>query len=187
LFVSSAITKFTTADELLAMPDDGFRYELIEGELIRMSLAGAEHGAVAVNIAAPLSLHVRTHKLGTVYAADTGFKLQSDPDTVRGPDVAFVTKKRVVEAGPGSGYLTGAPDFAVEVLSPNDSKRKTDAKAKQWLNTGARLVWVVDPRKATVTVYRSLTEIFEATTGDILDGGDVVPGFQLAVADIFSS
>jgi len=184
--VSSAITKLTTADELLAMPEDGFRYELIEGELMRMSLAGAEHGAVAMNIAVALFVHVRAQNLGTVYGVDTGFKLHSDPDTVRGPDVAFVTKKRVLEAGPTRGYFPGAPDFAIEVLSPNDSRRKTDAKAKQWLNTGVRLVWVVDPMRRNVMVYRSLAEIFEVDEAGILDGGDVVPDFQLAVAEIFS-
>jgi len=183
--VSSAITKPTTADELLAMPDDGYRYELIEGELIRMSPAGAEHGAVAVKISSPLFVHVKAHRLGTVYAAETGFKLQSNPDTVRAPDVAFVSKHRVDQAGMVKGYWVGAPDLAVEVLSPDDSRRKTDAKAKHWLSAGAKLVWVVDPKRRTVNVYRSLTEIFEIIESDILDGGDVVPGFQLAVADIF--
>ena len=139
-----------------------------------------------MNITSPLYVHVRAHDLGTVYGVDTGFKLQSDPDTVRGPDVAFVTKKRVLEAGPIKGYFTGAPDFAVEVLSPNDSRRKTDTKAKQWLNTGAKLVWVVDPMRRNVTVDGSLAEIFVVDEAGILDGGDIVPGFQLAVAEIFS-
>jgi Uma2 family endonuclease len=183
--LSSAISKLTTADELLAMPDDGYRYELIEGELIRMSPAGAEHGMVAMNISGPLFAHVASRKLGKVYAAETGFILQSGPDTVRAPDVAFVRIDRVEKAGPVKGYWSGAPDFAVEVLSPDDSRRKTDAKAKQWLAAGASLVWIVDPKRRTVTVYRSLSEIFEVTESETLDGYEIVPGFRLAVSEIF--
>jgi len=183
--VSSAITKPTTADELLAMPDDGYRYELIEGELIRMSPAGAKHGRIVIRISTALAVHVRAHDLGEVYAAETGFKLRSDPDTVRAPDVAFVNKARINQAGDPEGYWSGAPDLAVEVLSPGDSRRKTEAKAKHWISAGAKLVWVVDPRRHIVTVYQSLTEIFEIIETDILDGGDVVPGFELSVADIF--
>jgi len=167
------------------MPDDGYRYELIDGELIRMSPAGAQHGMVAVRITAPLAMHVKANKLGEVYAAETGFKLQSDPDTVRAPDVAFVSQNRVDEAGSVKGYWIGAPDFAVEVLSPDDSMRKTDEKAKHWLSAGAKLVWVVNPKRRGVTVYRSLIEIFEVAEDGRLDGGDVIPGFQLAVTDIF--
>jgi len=183
--VSSALSKLTTADELLVMPDDGYRYELIEGELIRMSPAGAQHGMVAVRITAPLAMHVKANELGEVYAAETGFKLQSDPDTVRAPDVAFVSQNRVDEAGLVKGYWIGAPDFAVEVLSPDDSMQMTDEKAKHWLSAGAKLVWVVNPKRRSVTVYRSLIEIFEVAEDGILDGGDVIPGFQLAVTDIF--
>lgn len=183
--MSSTITKLTTADELLAMPDDGYRYELIEGELIRMSPAGARHGRIAVKVTNRLGPYVETHHLGEVYAAETGFKLRSNPDTVRAPDIAFIGKSRVELAGDPEGYWSGAPDFAVEVMSPDDSRPKTDAKAKHWISAGAKLVWVVNPRKRTVTVYQSLTNIFEVTENDVLDGGEVVPGFQLSVSEIF--
>jgi Uma2 family endonuclease len=182
--VSSTITKLTTADELLAMPDDGYRYELIEGELIRMSLAGARHGRIAMRIATRLGGFVETLELGEVYAAETGFKLRSDPDTVRAPEVAFVGKLRLEQAGEPEGYWTGAPDFAVEVMSPND-RPKTDAKAKHWISAGAKLVWVVNPRKRTVTVYKSLTDVFEVTENEVLDCGEVVPGFRLALKEVF--
>lgn len=167
------------------MPDDGYRYELIEGELIRMSLAGAEHGRVTVHISARLHMHVLAHDLGEIYAAGTGFQLQSDPDTVRAPDVAFVAKSRVELAGDPEGYWVGAPDFAVEVMSHNESTNESDEKAKYWIGAGAKLVWVVNPNKRTVTVYQSLTNIFEVTENDVLDGGEVVPGFQLSVSEIF--
>jgi len=167
------------------MPDDGYRYELIEGELIRMSPAGAEHGMVAMNITGPLFAHVFAHDLGQVFAAETGFQLESDPDTVCAPDVAFVCKARVEGVGVIQGYWPGAPDFAVEVMSPNDSTPKTDAKAKHWISAGAKLVWVVNPRKRTVTVYKSLTDIFEVTENEVLHADEVLTGFQLAVSEVF--
>jgi Uma2 family endonuclease len=184
--VSSTFAKLTTADELLAMPDDGFRYELIEGELIRMSPAGSTHGQIAVMIAANLFTFVKANGLGAVYAAETGFKLKSDPDTVRAPDVAFVSKSRVDAVAPTHGFWPGPPDFAVEVLSFNDSRRKTDTKAKHWIASGARLVWLVDPKRRTVTVYRSLTDIHEYSESETVNGYDVVPGFTLEVKEIFS-
>ncbi len=167
------------------MPDDGCRYELIEGELIRMSPAGAEHGAVIMNIVGPLFQHVGINNLGRVYAAETGFKLRSDPDTVRAPAVAFVSRERVDHAGMVRGYWIGAPDLAVEVLSPEDSRRQADAKARHWLAAGAKLVWVVDPKTRRVTVYSAPVEIINLSEGDRLNGEDVVRDFQLPVADIF--
>lgn len=168
------------------MPDDGFRYELVEGELIRMAPAGAEHGEVTVKITGPLFMHVAANDLGTVYAAETGFKLHSDPDTVRAPDVAFVIKARVRLAGTTKGYWVGAPDLAVEVVSPGDTVQEVEEKVRKWLEAGARMVWVARPRLRTITVYRSLTDIVVLTEKDTLDGGNVVPGFRIAVADIFS-
>ena len=183
--MSTTITRPTTADELFAMPDDGFRYELVEGELIRMAPAGAEHGRVAVRITAPLFMYVEAHDLGEVFAAETGFKLRSEPDTVRAPDVAFVRKARIKEGGMTEGYWAGAPDLAVEVLSPSDRRPAVEKKARHWLSAGARMVWVVSSRQRTITVYRSLTDIVVLTEKDTLDGGDVVPGFRIAVVDVF--
>jgi Uma2 family endonuclease len=174
-----------TADELLAMPDDGYRYELVKGELIQMSPTGDEHGQVTMELATILHQFVKKHNLGRVYAAETGFKLESGPDTVRAPDVAFVSRERVEATGTLTGYRSGAPDLVVEVLSPSDRIGKVEAKVKQWLETGARMVWVVSPKLHTVTVYRSLTDIVTLTEKDNLDGGDVVPGFQIKVAEIF--
>ncbi|HXD32582.1 MAG TPA: Uma2 family endonuclease [Pyrinomonadaceae bacterium] len=183
--MSSTFTKLTTADELLAMPDDGYRYELIEGELIRMSPAGARHGRIAVKVVNRLGPYVEKHGLGEVYAAETGFKLRSDPDTVRAPDVAFVSKSRVELVGDPEGYWSGAPDLAVEVQSPNDTRKHIDAKARHWISAGAKLVWVVKPRERTVIVYKSLADIFEVSESGVLDAGEVVPGFKLTVSEIF--
>ena|SRR5947208_1512729 len=184
--MSATLTKPMTADELLEMPDDGYRYELVKGELIQMSPTGDEHGQVTVALTGPLHMHVKKHNLGRVYAAATGFKLESAPDTVRAPDIAFVSSERVEATGTLTGFRSGAPDLVVEVLSPSDRIGRVEAKVKQWLETGARLVWVVSPKLKTVTVYRSLWDIVALTEKDTLDGGDVVPGFQIKVADIFA-
>jgi len=183
----STEVQLMTADELLAMPDDGFVYELIKGELIKVSPPpGHEHGLVAMNIAGPLYSYAKTKNLGNVYAAETGFLLEQDPDTVRAPDVAFVRRERIQKAGTVEGYWIGAPDLAVEVLSPSDTVRRIEGEVAEWLESGSRLVWVVRPKMHTVTVYRSLTEIVVLTEKDTLDGGDVVPGFQIPIAEIFA-
>ena len=121
-----------------------------------------------------------------MYAAETGFLLEQDPDTVQAPDIAFVRRERIEKAGRVEGYWIGAPDLAVEVLSPSDTVRRIEGKVAEWLESGSRLVWVVSPKMHTVTVYRSLTEIVVLTEKDTLDGGDVVPGFQIPIAEIFA-
>lgn len=183
--MSATLTKPMTADELLAMPDDGYRYELIEGGLRRMSPAGDEHGRVGMELAIPLGSHVKQNKLGKLYLAETGFLIKTNPDTVRAPDIAFVRIERIAQ-GPGvKGYRVGAPDLAVEVVSPGDTVSEVEEKVAEWLEGGARMVWVVSPKLHTVTVYRSLTDIVTLTEKDKLDGADVVPGFQMNVAEIF--
>jgi Uma2 family endonuclease len=179
------ITKPVTANQLLAMPDDGYRYELVKGELVRVAPAGSEHGEVAMDLAGPLHQYVKKHNLGKVYAAETGFKLESNPDTVRAPDIAFVRLERVKRTGRPKGFWPGAPDLAVEVVSPRDTVSEVEEKVAEWLAGGTRMVWVVSLKLRTVTVYRSLTDIVMLTEKDKLDGADVVPGFQMNVAEIF--
>jgi len=175
-----------TAEELLRMPDDGFRYELVRGELRRMAPAGHVHGRVAINVTMSLGEHVSENNLGAVYAAETGFKLAANPDVVRAPDVAFVRRERVEEVGDTEGYWPGAPDLAVEVISPSDSYADVEEKVFDWLNAGTRMVIAINPRTRTVTVYRSLTDIIVLTENDVLDGGDVVPGWRMPVKDVFA-
>jgi Uma2 family endonuclease len=183
----STEVQLMTADELLAMPDDGFVYELIKGELIKVSPPpGHEHGLVTMNIAGPLFKYVKEKRLGNVYAAETGFLLAQNPDTVRAADVSFVRGERIEKAGTVEGYWIGPPDLAVEVLSPSDTVRRIEGKVGEWIEKGARMVWVVSPKLHMVTVYRSLTEIVVLTEKDTLDGGDVVPGFQIPIAEIFA-
>ncbi len=128
------------------------------------------------------------NNLGRTYAAKTGFKISSDPNTVRAPGAAFVRRERVEKAGLVKGYWPGAPDLAVEGVSPNDTHSEVIGKSLTWLEAGSRMVMVVDPEKRTVTVYRSRDEIRVLTTeaGDTTDGAGVVPGWKLSVAELFA-
>ncbi len=174
------------AEELLHMPDDGFRYELVRGELRRMNPAGNVHGRIVVRITWRLAQHVEENRLGTVYAAETGFKLATDPDTVRAPDVAFVSRARVEAIGELEGFWPEAPELAVEVISPGDSYVDVEEKVFDWLDAGTKMVVVINPRQRSATVYKSPTDIAALAEADVLDGGDIVPGFELAVRDIFA-
>ncbi|MFL6282221.1 MAG: Uma2 family endonuclease [Pyrinomonadaceae bacterium] len=175
----------STANELFEMPDDGFRYELVKGELRKMSPSGWEHGEVVVNITLLLGRHVKINKLGSCGGAETGFKIASDPDTVRAPDLAFVSRERRPEGDARKKYFVGAPDLAVEVVSPGDTRREVDEKVEDWLEAGARAVWVINPKRRSVTVYRSLTDVTRLLEADELGGGEVVPGFRCKVSEIF--
>ena len=181
----SVTTQPFTAEQLLRMPEDGNRYELVEGVLIKMSPPGFEHGDVALTIGGLLWQHVRANKLGRVVAAETGFKLASDPDTVLAPDAAFIRQEEFERVGMTKKFWPGAPDLAVEVMSPDDTARKTDEKAKAWLAHGARMVWVVNPKRRTVSVYRPGAGVAVLTENDALDGLEVVPGFRCDVKEIF--
>lgn len=176
-------TTITTAEQLLAAGDIG-RCELVAGELVMMTPAGGEHGEVVMNLARELSNHVKKHRLGVVYAAETGFLLARDPDTVRAPDVAFVRAERRAETAT-AGFIPGAPDLAVEVLSPQDRPRAVEAKVRGWLEAGARAVWVVDLRHRAVTIHASDGAEHHLGEGDRLDAGGLIPGFEIQVAEIF--
>jgi Uma2 family endonuclease len=181
----STTTQLMTAEELLRLPDSPYRHELVKGELITMTLPGEEHGAVIMNVAIPLGHHVKRNNLGVVYGAETGFQIERNPDTVLGPDVAFVRKDRVDKVGISKGYRFGAPDLVVEVNSPSDSMKKVERKIQQWLFAGARIVWSVDPKTRTVKVYEGADRVTVLGQADELTGGDVVPRFRLPVAEIF--
>ena len=139
-----------TADELLHLPDNGMRTELVRGELREMAPAGSQHGRLTVNVTIPLGHYVKTHNLGAVFAAETGYIIERTPDTVRAPDVSFIRRERIEEAGEVVGFWPGSPDLVVEVISPGE-------------------------------IY---TEVV-LTDQDTLDGGDVIPGWHMPVAEIF--
>jgi Uma2 family endonuclease len=174
------------ADELFMMPDDGFRYELVRGELRRMSPTGEEHGLLVTRLTLSLGNHVEREKLGAVYTGEPGFKLRSDPDTVRAPDLAFVRRERLAELAPGTGYRTQAPDLVAEVISPGDLYAEVDEKVSEWLEAGVAMVLVVNPRNRTVRVYYSPNDMRLLREGDVIEGGDVVPGWTLALDELFA-
>jgi Uma2 family endonuclease len=170
-----------TADELLAMPDDGMRHELVKGELITMSRAGFEHGAITNAIARHLGNFVADHRLGIVLSSDTGFILSRDPDTVRAPDVSFVRRERVVKT---RKFFSGAPDVAVEVISPSDTYSDVMTKVGEYLRGGTSMVVIIEPAAQCATV-RPPDGRAELTIDDTLDGGDVVPGWKLPLRELF--
>jgi Uma2 family endonuclease len=176
----------TTADELLRMPDDGMRHELVRGELRMMPPPGFEHGRVAATVGTLLGMHVRQTESGVTLAAETGFLLTSNPDTVRAPDAAFVSRERAERVGRTAKYWPGAPDLAVEVVSPGDSFHEVQDKTLEWLAAGTIAVLVLDPTKSTATVYRGQGDAHVHSAGDTLDLSDAVPGFSVAVAELFA-
>jgi Uma2 family endonuclease len=181
--MSTVGTKPITAAELLRMGDIG-RCELIYGELVMMSPAGAAHGVVASRFARYLTEFVEEYDLGVVFAAETGFKIESKPDLVRAPDASFVHKARIAQPLT-RGYFPGVPDLAVEVLSPEDTKREVAEKINMWLAHGTELVWEADPRLMTVIVHRVGHKPQRLTKTDTLDGEPLLPGFSVPLSKIF--
>jgi Uma2 family endonuclease len=178
--------KLMTAAELLTMPDDGFhRYELVKGELISMAPAGGEHGAIGVNASTYINVFVRQNDLGAVFNSDTGFIISADPDTVRAPDVSFLRKENIPPDGIPKGFIPGAPDLAVEVISPSDSYTEVAEKVAQLLEAGTQLVVLIDPRTRTVALHHQSGEISRLNEADTLTLGDVLPGFECAVGELF--
>jgi Uma2 family endonuclease len=181
-----ATTKPVTAEQLLRMSRDGrHRYELVRGEVVTMPPVGLEHGDRSSGIAWLLRSFVREHGGGLV-VVEVGFVLARDPDVVRAPDVAFIADARLPPPDQRSGFFEGAPDLAVEVVSPGDTATEVLEKVQEYLAAGSRLVWVVDPRTRSVTVYRpdgTAHLLQEAVT---LAGEAVLPGFALPVRDIFA-
>jgi len=178
-------TQWMTAEDLFWFPDDGKRRELVKGELREMPPASGRHGIHGGRLQAYLGYYVLTQKLGQIFLAETGFTIARAPDTVRAPDIAFVSTNRLPDPLPDD-YFELAPDLAIEVVSPNDTKRKVREKVNDWLDAGVRLIWVVDYQRRTITEYRSRHRVHMRTEEDILDGGDVVPGFSLPVREVFS-
>jgi Uma2 family endonuclease len=175
-----------TVEELWKLPDDGLRRELVRGELRVMTPAGAEHGRVTATVGILLGAHVRETASGVTFGAETGFVLGRDPDTVRAPDAAFVTKAHADAVGRTVKYWPRAPDFAVEVVSPDDSFREVEEKALSWLRAGGLAVLVLDSSRRTATVYRGSGEARTHSEADTLDLGDAVPGWKVAMAELFA-
>ena len=173
-----------TAEDLLALGEEE-RYELSEGRLVPMSPTGFLHGDVELALAAALRAFVQPRQLGRIVVGEVGFVLRRDPDTVRAADIAFIRADRLPPEGPPSGFFEGAPDLAVEILSPFDRYPDLLHKVSQWLEAGTRLVWVVDPVRRTVTAFQPDGTLRLLDESAELDGGEVLPGFRYPVQDLF--
>lgn len=177
-----------TADELHRISSQlsmqGKTCELIEGELRIMAPPGSEHGYLAMELGGLIREHARKHGLGVCFAAETGFLIQRDPDTVRAPDVSFITQERFKAVGIPQKYFPEAPALAVEVVSPSDRADDVQEKAKSWIEAGCQSVWLVWPGNQTVTVYHSLEKIRVLTNDETLED-PTLPGFRLSLAELF--
>lgn len=183
---TESTTKPMTAEEFqcfIGEPDK--RYELVDGELIEMSPPGGEHGETALEVGAIIRNFVRPRNLGRVYAAETGFRLRTSPDLVRAPDVAFVARGRLPTGRSPQGYLPLAPDFVVEVVSPNDTASEIFDRVDDWLRAGTSVVWAVYPSKTMTLIFRGLDRIDRRSADAELDAEPVLPGFRCKVRDLF--
>lgn len=174
-----------TLEDLDALPDDGYHYELRAGLLISEPTPGFRHGRVASRIAEILGSHARRNRLGTVVTNDSGFILSRSPDTVLGPDVSFVSRERLERIGDPVKAFPGAPDLAVEVKSPSNTPADTYAKVADYLAAGTRVVWVVDPETKCIAVYRELLSPRTVRCGEVISIEDLLPGLTVSVSEVF--
>ena len=177
--------KLLTADDLLRLHSEGVRGELIRGVLCKTMASGEEHGEIAAIVISTLMEFVRPRRLGRVIGTDSGVLVQRDPDTVREPDVAFISADKFPLGVRLKGYFEEAPDLVVEIVSPSDRHENVFNKACMWILFGVRIVWVLDPDYRTVDIYRPGVSTTRLTEDDTLDGADVLPGFSCTVKDLF--
>jgi Uma2 family endonuclease len=181
-----ARTKLVTVEDLEAMPEDS-RLELIQGELVPMPPIGRSHGSFLFNLGSPLSQHVKQFGLGSVYGGEVGVVLSHDPDMVLAPDIAFVRGEPIPAVEQPEGYLRQLPDLVIEIASPSDSRPALRRKVALYHQAGIPNVWLVEYRSLTVSLFPLGGVEQVLTEADTLDGGEVVPGFRLPVAEIFWS
>ena len=183
--MTTVTTTLMSAEDLAEIPDDGYQYELIEGVVRRMAPASFEPSSLAMRAGARLVTYADAHRLGEVTGADGGYIFARDPDTVLAPDVAFVRADRLPSAAEQKHFPQLAPDLVVEVVSPSDRVKDVNDKVARYLAAGVLLVWVFHPRQSNVTVHRRGRPALTLGAGDVLDGEDILPGFQLPVDEIF--
>jgi Uma2 family endonuclease len=175
-------TKLMTAEELWAIAGRG-RYELVRGRLIAMSPTSGPHGRTENRVAHWITSFVDERELGEVYVGETGFLIARDPDTVRGADIAFLTKEHAAQV-PSTGYVPFAPDLVVEVVSPDDLWSEVQGKVNEWLAAGAPLVWVFDPQRKSIDAFTPERH-WSLKEGDALTGDEVLPGFSVPLSKFF--
>ena len=180
--MATTTSRTATEADLLNVPDDGFRYELVDGEIVRMSPVGWRHGRICLNLGSRLAAFVKDGKLGHVAAGDPGVRLPQG--NVRAPDIGFVARGRFEDDRVPAGFSSVIPDLAVEILSPEDRPRLVLDKVGEFLEAGVRLVWVIDPDERRAILYRSISDVRTIGAEDNLDGEDVVPGFRCRLAEV---
>lgn len=183
--MTATSTRLITAEELFEMGDIG-RCELVRGEIVHMVPPGFDHGDVTYELGFRIGSRVRNYKLGKMMAAETGFVLARNPDTVRAPDVAIVQKRRLPR-GRHPKYFEGAPDLAIGVLSPSDRMSEVNTKTNEWLAAGAQSVWIVDPPNRTITVHRPGGQIIQYAATDAIADEPALPGFTLKLDELFGT
>ena len=185
--MASAITKLLTAEDLLRLSGQGVKGELIRGVLCETVSVGKVHSFIAGNMIAPLHTHVKRHRLGRVGGTDGGVLIQRDPDTVREPDIFYVSAGRLPLGGLSDGYLEVTPELVVEIVSPNDTQQSVNDKTTMWLAHGVSMAVEVYPAERAVMVHRTGVPAVTLTGDDALHGGEVLPGFTLPLSEIFDA
>ena len=179
--------KLLTADDLLRLYSKGVRGELIRGVLCKTMAAGGEHGETVVNLVTELGNFAKPRRLGRLAASDSGVLLERSPDTVREPDIVFFSSEKIPPGERVTGYYEEVPDLVVEVASPSDSVREVNDKARMWLSYGTRLAWVLHPNRRSVDVHTPGGDVNTLANEDNLNGGEVLPGFECSLSDIFDA
>jgi Uma2 family endonuclease len=182
---SERTESLVTAEALWQLAEDDQDYELVKGELVKVTPPGGTHGKVSLRLGALLQNFVVSHQLGVVMV-ETGFRLAANPDTVRGPDISFLSADRIPADGLPEGYISGAPDLAVEIVSPNDRASEIQARVQDYLTSGTPLVWVVYPQQRLVIVHYPDGTARTLSENDTLSGETVIVGFSCQVKEIFS-
>lgn len=181
-----ASTKQLTVDELLELDDDGCRYELMRGELVSMPPTGEAHASLMVTLSIELGGFVRRNGLGRSVSGDPGVILDRTQNLMLAPDFAFTRRERLESEQPSPGFVTIVPDFVVEILSPSERAGHINQKIQEYLAAGVSLIWIIDPPRRSITVYSVDQPTRFLTADDTIDGGAVLPGFQIRVGDLFA-
>ena len=176
------LDKRATIEDLLRMPEDGQKYELVDGEIV-VSPGGHRHSKVGMRIGHILSEFLERHPIAEVCGADLGVMFENG--NLRSPDVTVVRKEKAPVGEAAAGFLEVVPDLVVEVLSPSDSLKHVGEKIGEFLQYGVAIVWLVDPEERTVTVYRSLSDARSFATDETITAEPVLPGFSCPVARFF--
>ena len=178
--------KVWTEAEIGALPEDGYLHEIVNGELVMSPKNNWYHGRICTRLLFALEAFNRTHRLGAVLDSSPGFWMQNR--NCRAPDVSFVPKARLQRIGfrpRATQFFPGAPDLAVEILSPNNTRAEMDERLKDFFASGTQTAWIINPADESVEICHAPTRRRLIGSGGFLDGEQLLPGFQYPIADLF--